>query len=698
MPRSWTTDEQRVWLETKLPDFISARSRGRSTAYAKGVHHSFSQNWPDIEALFEERFRTEPHPLNLSTEDLVKLQTFKKKRAAIQSWLQRNSTQRGRTANRAVRALLRNSAPRRRRAYQLGEVYNKLYPEKVSAVYQERKVEGLSRGQRLNLIKKISDELLEAETDEVKEEVEMEQDKRRGELDALANAHNGTTADLDELTLQQYINQLPDLLSSVVGEIGKLCPEWGFLVVASGPMPKANNATHVFDPSQITHNLPSLYAGPKSVEGYSFAEAHEDFDTGLRIPFGNFVEAGIVDKVKHEEAREALDALEHRVDDDDEEDEEEDEDEDEDEVTPSSRATSPGDGDEEEEEGVDNPPPTQRPRRLMVVDADSDDKDDPPPPPRLPPQVLPDADDLDAESALFTPPTKHPLEDWPIEQPDSDGEPEVDSKIVSRPSKKSTTHSLKPDEVGDHRCGQTPQTKAQAAKAKRAESTKKRLDTRRRNQEKKDEEIKAAKELEAAKNASEVEAMKNAKKVEAAKNAKVVEATKNAKVVEATKSPKTFAKVLEAAKKAQEKNTSTVDKSKAPKDGKRATKASKKLTATKKDATNLDGQDTLPGEEHPTKDNATPATKRRPPPAIIPPRQVAQSNQIADDPVSRPEGTSPKPKGKKSRKRPLEKEDTGVDPVEEAGPSKRPRRKIVPPTPADAEVTFAKAARLKRRA
>ncbi len=98
----------------------------------------------------------------------------------------------------------------------------------------------------------------------------------------------------------RYINQLPILLTSVVGEIGKLCPEWGFLVVASGPMQKANNATHVFEyvilqigPEAVHSQLHSIYSGPKTVEGYTFVETQEDFDTTLRIPFGNFVEAGV---------------------------------------------------------------------------------------------------------------------------------------------------------------------------------------------------------------------------------------------------------------------------------------------------------------------------------------------------------------------------------------------------------------------
>ncbi|TFK58843.1 hypothetical protein BDN72DRAFT_906367 [Pluteus cervinus] len=208
MPRSWTTVEQKAWLETKIAGFADARTRGRSTAYAKAVHHAFAEVWPELDELFAHR--TSQRPINLSPGDVEELRIYQRKRGVqILSWLQRNSTQRGRLANRAVRVLLRNHGPRRRRTYQLGEVYNKLYPEKVNAVYQERKVDGLSRGQRLNLIKKISEELLEDETDEVKEEVEREQDKRRDELDTKSESiDNGEAGGLDELTLQQLVDQL----------------------------------------------------------------------------------------------------------------------------------------------------------------------------------------------------------------------------------------------------------------------------------------------------------------------------------------------------------------------------------------------------------------------------------------------------------------------------------------------------------
>ncbi|TFK60901.1 hypothetical protein BDN72DRAFT_864018 [Pluteus cervinus] len=717
MPKTWTTIEQKDWLHTKIPGFIDARARGRSTAYAKGVHRSFSEIWPEIDTLFKER--TSTRPINLNAADVGELQAYKKKRSVqIHTWLQRNSTQRGRLANRAVKALLRNSAPRRKRAYQLGEIYNKLYPENVAAVYQERKTEDLTKGQRLNLIKKISEELLEGETEEVKALVEQEQDKRRDQLEVLAKGNGATTAELDDLTLQQYINQLPDLLTSVVGEIGKLCPEWGFLVVASGPMPKANNATHLFD----------LYSGPKSVEGYTFVEAHEDFDTDVRIPFGNFVEAGIVDAVKREAAKEALNTLDLKINNGDSDSEDE---------APryspsiSRRASSPASTNEQdvdegggEVEEIENHS-ARKVRRPIVADSDSDSEGDEQPP-RPPPQVLPESNDPDSNADLdkFT---KHPLEVWPLEQPDSDGEPEVDRCDSDDKQRKKGPRSQK-NSSRDHQPESNDevvtlqQTKA-AKLAKREESTKKRLETRRINKERKDAETKALQEAEAAKMATleaevamkaKLEARKARLEAEAARKAKAVEVAKKAKEAEVN----TNLEEVEVAKNDKGKKAAGVYKSKASKSNdniaaeqepiKRVTKTStaKKASAAKSKKGTNKGPVASKGEDTPVDDgkphaqgDAAPVTKRRPPPAIVPP-QVATPTQTTEEsvPPGGEDASQAKPKAKRGRKRTLENDAIVIDAAVEAAPTKRLRRDTKAPPRADAEVSFAKKARSGRRA
>ena len=97
---------------------------------------------------------------------------------------------------------------------------------------------------------------------------------------------------------------------------------------------------------------------------------------------------------------------------------------------------------------------------------------------------------------------------------------------------------------------------------------------------------------------------------------------------------------------------------------------------------------------------ATPVAKRRPPPAIIPTPQIATSTPTGEgiSPIAADESQT-KPKGKRGRKRVLEVEkDAVTDAAVDAASTKRPRRTIKAPTPADAEVSFAKNTRSSRRA
>ncbi|TFK60197.1 hypothetical protein BDN72DRAFT_541533 [Pluteus cervinus] len=83
------------------------------------------------------------------------------------------------------------------------------------------------------------------------------------------------------------------MLSSIIDEVGKLCPDWGFQLVAAGPMPKADNKFHVFD----------IYSGPKSLEGNTFSEGHEGFSKSFCAPLCTFVKECFGLQVKKRNAK-----------------------------------------------------------------------------------------------------------------------------------------------------------------------------------------------------------------------------------------------------------------------------------------------------------------------------------------------------------------------------------------------------------
>ncbi|TFK63619.1 hypothetical protein BDN72DRAFT_861986 [Pluteus cervinus] len=625
MPKHWTTVEQKAWLTTKLPGFVEARGRSRSTAYAKGVHRAFSEQWPEVDEM------TPVQVPNKAWDDA--LLALKKKRSGILTWLQRNSTQRGRLANTAVKLLLRNKGIKRRRAYQPGEIYNKLYPDNVNAVYQERKVEGLTKGQRLNLIKKISDELYEAETEEVKEEVAEEQVKSREALRVVLD-DDEVEAALDEVTRQEYVDELPELMNSVLGEIRKFCPDWGFLVLASGPMPKLNNATHVFD----------VYAGPKTDLGDTFPDAHEDFDGRVRVPFGKFVREETLNTAKHDAARKALDALRYKVtpesddekdaiiirpgrqttpptrpthksrrsiprptkspsdtmDEDDEEYEDLDEEvspESEDESGASGLGEGGGDGSDDEVEhsgeGSDDDEAKARdgggsddegggdPKRDGEPPNDEDGEEDEAQHPRCPPLVL-NPSDANSNSAVDQRPLKlrkHPLSVYPLEEPSSGSEEssfeeEFNQKAPSTRGKPSTNAGLDSDQKP--RRDPPEVLKADKLVSQKAVGTYQKIATSKGSASDKlptkNSLVSAAKRTEVSNKRIETRKVNDAKKAEAAAKKEAEEKEEAMKKAEAAKRLEVGRK-LEAAKAAKAaKKADAVKKAAATKAAKKAAK------------------------------------------------------------------------------------------------------------------------------
>ncbi|TFK58900.1 hypothetical protein BDN72DRAFT_865589 [Pluteus cervinus] len=209
---------QKVMLRTKVTGFIDARSRGRSKAHARSVHAEFSKLWPEKEELYP----TEPGapPRQLTPKQKAKVQ------ALIEKRFKRNSSKRGRAVSKAVKVLMRGHR-KRRRAPQASEAYIKLYPAKVQAVYLERKGDQkMTNGVRLNFLRKIAEELLAEEPEEILTKVATKQQAMR---DALTESSNTRVEDNLE-----------------------------------------NSA------------LSDVYDGPTTIHGYGFPDAEVTFDANIR--------------------------------------------------------------------------------------------------------------------------------------------------------------------------------------------------------------------------------------------------------------------------------------------------------------------------------------------------------------------------------------------------------------------------------
>ncbi|TFK60234.1 hypothetical protein BDN72DRAFT_864529 [Pluteus cervinus] len=519
MPKRCFDKDQLAMLQTKVGGFLDAQSRGRGKAYARAVHSEFSKRWPEHEELF-------PGRRKIKAEDEAKVQLLReKKEGQILSWLHRSSAPRGRLTGRAIQQLVRKHRNKRKRAYQPGEVYNQLYPAKVNAAYEEQKTPDLSKGQRLNLIRKIANELLENESEEVKEEVRAEREKKKNELHAEQEVDSDLEAAAEnaDSTTQEYIEDLPAIWGSLMEEVGKLCPDWGFQLVAAGPMPKADNKFHVFD----------IYSGPKSIEGYTLSETLEGFSGSFCAPLCTFVKECFGQK----EAREKLlGELKYTITPDSEDSDADD--------LPSSKSrrripTSshkdakafdgevappprrknrqplPSFTDSEEDEIVESSPRLRRPPPLLITPTSDEERDEVSPPVKATPTStkakkhdlekfpLAGADDSDFEHVLNT------VEQSAGEPDKSDGEEEAGGRDISgtplesdqddevaksnsSPVKKRSRHVAFASESDEEH-----PSKSSAFRAKgRATATAKRLETRQKNLEKKEAAAKAKREEE----------------------------------------------------------------------------------------------------------------------------------------------------------------------------------------------------------
>lgn len=91
------------------------------------------------------------------------------------------------------------------RAPQKNEVYLRLYPEKVKEVYELENQSKLNPGARLNKLKAIAQTLLQADTDEVKEKVDLEIQKwRREKAESMKNLAGSADSNRAPPTPEEY--------------------------------------------------------------------------------------------------------------------------------------------------------------------------------------------------------------------------------------------------------------------------------------------------------------------------------------------------------------------------------------------------------------------------------------------------------------------------------------------------------------
>lgn len=101
--------------------------------------------------------------------------------------------------------------------------------------------------------------------------------------------------DVNAAKQPRFIEALPDLLKSSLGDVSKKAGGWCFLVLAGGPLPNDDNKPNLFEyvlplsmsKFALTHHR--LWVGPTSQAGYGFPDAYAPYMNEVRQPFSKFV-------------------------------------------------------------------------------------------------------------------------------------------------------------------------------------------------------------------------------------------------------------------------------------------------------------------------------------------------------------------------------------------------------------------------
>ncbi|KAI0748680.1 hypothetical protein C8Q80DRAFT_1103525 [Daedaleopsis nitida] len=244
--RSWTTNSQRAWLESKKSAFLAARAAGHKKSYLDTVMFDFFEKWPESRVLYGDR----PADGLTAEEQIVLGSAIKKRRKQLCVWYKNKSRQwlRSTTTTLAAQPLstlleaVGVTKKATKRAPQMGEVYSKqAYQDKIKPVVaaslsaqKEDAGRKLTRAEILNTIKRCTLEVLKNEPDEVRSAL-------REQMSANKLVQMSSAADCPPSTnpidYQKAIDIAPKIIEHVLAPLVQSMG-WTMSLFGAGPVPE----------------------------------------------------------------------------------------------------------------------------------------------------------------------------------------------------------------------------------------------------------------------------------------------------------------------------------------------------------------------------------------------------------------------------------------------------------------------------
>ncbi|KAF9471564.1 hypothetical protein BDN70DRAFT_901249 [Pholiota conissans] len=206
--KSWTSDEQAVFLNSLLAEYVSAKSTKKYGPFWSKLRDLWFARWPEHKVTYPDKDVTE-----LTTDERQRVTLDMNKRVAkLQSWYRWKTNPSSKTAQGRGRksSSLLNMTCKRTHTLKASEMYVKLHgDEKVKPrVMEVDGIEDYTPGRRMALTNRLGKELLELEDDDFKEGIQQEVERTRQE------AHN-----------DDYENWTPEQVLSAVEDIPRILAE-----------------------------------------------------------------------------------------------------------------------------------------------------------------------------------------------------------------------------------------------------------------------------------------------------------------------------------------------------------------------------------------------------------------------------------------------------------------------------------------
>ncbi|KAJ7449699.1 hypothetical protein B0H11DRAFT_2247041 [Mycena galericulata] len=302
-PKPWSNTEQLAWLKARVGKYIKSKSEGDQISFFTQIDAEWLKKWPEEAVL---GLPADDSDTSLTPQQSAVLgQALEKRKQQLRTWFRNHvSTSRksGATAAKkddtaSISAALWKDK-RRHRDPQLVELYQKLYPERVTAGLKDANFEAIHKSDvdwvgmegeepapalkatikqqasaRMSARRAVSQKLFDAETDDVKTKVKLELERVKK-----AKLENKTedvelTPELAQLSIDQLEGIIDRLHSLIMEKTG-----WVGFTMLCGPTPRAGGALGVV-----------VYSCGRSPNGNTFKDSHPDWNEGVSSIFVEFL-------------------------------------------------------------------------------------------------------------------------------------------------------------------------------------------------------------------------------------------------------------------------------------------------------------------------------------------------------------------------------------------------------------------------